>query len=89
MDRLGLEVVDLEGLRTTTSLKIPKELPTVEETLKMLAGALQAPLCWRLTKSRFIGIQTVALLQKKLALGNIETSLIQRKDAFSIIDIED
>jgi len=32
MDRLGLEVVDLKGLRTTTSLKIPKELPTVEET---------------------------------------------------------
>ena len=42
IDRLGLEVVDPKGLRTTTSLKIPKELPTTEETLKMLAGALQA-----------------------------------------------
>jgi hypothetical protein len=28
IDRLGLEVVDLEGLRTTTSLKIQKELPS-------------------------------------------------------------
>jgi hypothetical protein len=43
IERLGLEVVDhKKNSRTTTSLEIPEELPTVEETLKMLAGALKA-----------------------------------------------
>jgi len=60
MDMLGLEVVDLKGLRTTTSLKIPKELPTVEETLKMLAGALQAAIMPALDKVEVHRIQTVA-----------------------------
>jgi hypothetical protein len=41
--RLGL-VVEEEGAkaRTTSSIRLPKELPSVEEALKILAGVLQA-----------------------------------------------
>jgi hypothetical protein len=41
--RLGLEVVVTEPsvLTTTIKIKLPKELPSVEDALKMLAGALE------------------------------------------------
>jgi hypothetical protein len=42
IERLGLEVVDPKAHRTTTSLQIPDDLPSVEEVLKELAGALKA-----------------------------------------------
>ena len=44
IERLGLEVVDEEkkNLSTTTSLQLPAELPSVEETLKLLSAALTA-----------------------------------------------
>ena len=65
IDRLGLEVVDQKkNSRTTTSLKIPKELPTVEETLKMLAGALQAAMLPGLDKGEVQRLQTVATLAR-------------------------
>lgn len=65
IERLGLEVVDHKGSsRTTTSLKIPKELPTVEETLKMLAGALNAAMLPGLDKVEVQRLQTVARLAK-------------------------
>jgi hypothetical protein len=34
--RLGLEVVGAKGYKTTTSLKFPKELPSVEDALNLL-----------------------------------------------------
>lgn len=65
IERLGLEVVDHKGnSRTTTSLKIPKELPTVEETLKMLASALNAAMLPGLDKVEVQRLQTVARLAK-------------------------
>lgn len=64
IERLGLEVVDLRGLRTTTSLAIPKELPTVEETLKILAGALEAATKPDLDKVEVQRLQTVATLAR-------------------------
>ncbi len=65
IDRLGLEVVDhKKNSRTTTSLKIPKELPTVEETLKMLAGASQAAMLPGLNNVEVQRLQTVARLAK-------------------------
>jgi hypothetical protein len=64
MERLGLEVVDHRGLRTTTSLKIPEELPTVEETLKMLASALHAAMLPGLEKVDVQRLQTVATLAR-------------------------
>jgi hypothetical protein len=44
MERLGLEVVDEEkkNISTTTSLELPAELPSVEETLLKLSAALKA-----------------------------------------------
>ena len=43
-ERLGLEVVDEEkkNISTTTSLELPQELPSVEETLIKLSAALKA-----------------------------------------------
>ena len=41
-ERLGLEEEDAKGLRTSSSIRLPKELPSVETALKMLAGALKA-----------------------------------------------
>lgn len=40
--RLGLEVVErsCSVCSTTTEIKLPKELPSVEDMLKLLAGAL-------------------------------------------------
>jgi len=42
--RLGLKVVDTHemGSSTTSEIILPRELPTVEEALKILVGALQA-----------------------------------------------
>jgi len=37
ISHLRLEVVGAKGYRTTTSIKIPKELPGVEEALKLFA----------------------------------------------------
>ncbi len=41
--RLGLRLEEVGGSveTTTSSLKLPKELPSVEEALKMLAGAME------------------------------------------------
>jgi len=39
--RFSLEVVGAKGYRTTTSLKLLKELPSVGEALKILAAALR------------------------------------------------
>jgi hypothetical protein len=64
IERLGLEVVDLGGLRTTTSLVLPNELPTVEETLKILAGALKGATAAGLDKVEVQRLQTVATLAR-------------------------
>ena len=39
--RLGLEVVGSMSLKNTTSIPMPKDLLSVEEALRMLAGALE------------------------------------------------
>jgi hypothetical protein len=39
-NRLGIEVVGSRRLKTTTSISMPKDLLSVEETLQILAGAL-------------------------------------------------
>jgi hypothetical protein len=63
IERLGLEVVDPKAYRTTT-LEIPKELPTVEEALKILAGALKAATHPGLDKVEVQRLQTVATLAR-------------------------
>lgn len=62
--RLGLEVVGARGYRTTTSISLPKELPSVEETLKMLAGALKMACERGLTKVEVQRLQVVATIAR-------------------------
>jgi hypothetical protein len=58
--RLGL-VVEEEGAkgRTTSSIRLPKELPSIEEALKILAGALQAASQAGLDKVEVQKLQTI------------------------------
>ncbi len=63
-ERLGLEVVGGEALRTTTSISVPKELPSVEETLAKLAGALEAACKPGLDKVEVQRLQVVATLAR-------------------------
>ncbi len=63
--RLGLVVVGLEPLGTTTSpVPLPAELPSVEEALRMLAGALRASVEPGLDKVEVQRLQVVATLAK-------------------------
>ena len=62
--RLGLEVVGAKGYRTTTSLKLPKELPSVEEALKILAAALEKAAESGLDKVEVQRLQVIATLAR-------------------------
>ncbi len=62
--RLGLEVVGFAPLGTSTSLRLPAELPSVEEALKMLAGALRASVEPGLDKVEVQRLQVVATLAR-------------------------
>jgi hypothetical protein len=62
--RLGLEVVVAKCYSTTTSLKVPKELPSVEEALLKLAGALEAACKPGLDKVEVQRLQVVAMIAK-------------------------
>ena len=62
--RLGLEVVGTKAYKTTTSLKLPDELPSVEEALKILAGALKAAKESGLDKVEVQRLQVVATLTR-------------------------
>ncbi len=64
--RLGLEVVVTESRRstTTTEVKLPEELPSVEEALRMLAGALERSCQPGLDKVEIQRLQVVATLAR-------------------------
>ena len=62
--RLGLEVVGAKGYRTTTSIVVPKELPSVEEALGKLAGALDAACKPGLDKVEVQRLQVVAMIAR-------------------------
>jgi hypothetical protein len=62
--RLKLEVVVGRGYTTTTSIALPKELPSVEEALLMLAGALKAACKSGLDKVEVQRLQVVATLAR-------------------------
>ena len=66
-ERLGLEVVKQQKPRKkslTSSLELPKELPSVEEALKILAGALKAAAQPGLDKVEVQRLQVVATLAR-------------------------
>jgi hypothetical protein len=62
--RLGLEVVVTRGYSTTTSLAVPKELPSVEEALGILAGALRQSRKAGLDKVEVQRLQAIATLAR-------------------------
>ncbi len=62
--RLKLEVVVGRGYTTTTSIDLPKELPSIEEALGMLAGALKAACQPGLDKVEVKRLQVVATLAR-------------------------
>ena len=66
IERLKLEVVDqtLQRWTTTSKLVLPKELPSVEEALKMLAAALKASCKPGLDKVEVQRLQVVATLAR-------------------------
>jgi len=65
-ERLGLEVVvgSPRVPTTTSSLHLPKELPSVEEALKMLAGALKTACQPGLDKVEVQRLQVIATLAR-------------------------
>ncbi len=83
--RLGLRVVVTRGYRTTTHITLPKELPSVEEALKILAGALKAAAKSGLDKVEVQRPQAVAtlartyknLLADYIDYRGIETKLVE------------
>jgi len=62
--RLGLSVEEDAKGYTTSSLPLPKELPSVEEALKILAGALKAAGQAGLDKVEVQRLQVVATLAR-------------------------
>jgi hypothetical protein len=63
--RLGLNVVvGSPGKATTTKLKIPRELPSVQEALKILAAALKAAAEPGLDNTEIQRLQVVATLAR-------------------------
>jgi hypothetical protein len=66
-DRLGLEVVVGEkfvAATTTSRLKLPKDLPSVEEALRILASTLRAAKKPSLDKVEVQRLQVVATLAR-------------------------
>lgn len=59
--RLGLQI---SGQATQRELPLPKELPSVEETLRKLAGALEAASELGLSKTEVQRLQVVATLAR-------------------------
>ena len=63
-DRLGIEVVGSRRLKTTTSIPMPKDLLSVEETLQILAGALEESCKPGLDKVEIQRLQVISTLAR-------------------------
>jgi hypothetical protein len=93
IERLGLEVVGQKrSKRTTTSgIELPKELPSVEEALKILAGALNAaskPGLDRVEVQRLQVVATLArtykdLLADYIGYRQIEAKLVELESKYA------
>jgi hypothetical protein len=62
--RLGLEATAAKGSTFTGTISIPKDLPSVETALRILAGALKAAVKPGLNKVEVQRLQTVANISK-------------------------
>jgi len=81
--RLGLKVViQRHSAKTTTSIPIPMELPSAEEALKILAGALKAaaePDLEKVEVQRLHVVATLAKTYKELLADYINYRAIEAK----------
>jgi hypothetical protein len=78
--RLGLQL-QTEGY-VNTSIPLPKELPSVEEALKMLAGALKAsikPGLNRLEVQRLEAVANISKMYKELLADYVHYRDVERK----------
>jgi hypothetical protein len=78
--RLGLQL-QTEGY-VNTSIPIPKELPSIEEALKMLAGALKAsvkPGLNRLEVQRLEAVANISKMYKELLADYVHYRDVERK----------
>jgi hypothetical protein len=78
--RLGLRL-ETEGY-VNTSITIPKELPSIEEALKMLAGALKAsikPGLNRLEVQRLEAVANISKTYKELLADYVHYRDVERK----------
>ena len=86
-ERLGLEVVVRKPakLTTTSEIELPAELPSVEEALKILAGALEAAKQPHLTRTEIQRLNAIvnlvrtykALLADYVGYRKIEAKLLE------------
>jgi hypothetical protein len=79
-ERLGLRV-RTEGF-VNTSIHIPRELPSIEEALKMLAGALKAsvkPGLNRLEVQRLEAVANISKMYKELLADYVHYRDVERK----------
>jgi hypothetical protein len=79
-ERLGLNLQS-EGY-VNTSIPIPRELPSIEEALKMLAGALKAsvkPGLSRLDVQRLEAVANISKMYKELLADYVHYRDVERK----------
>lgn len=94
--RLGLKVVTLQKSAgtTTSELIMPEELPSIEEALKQLVGAMNALKTPGLSKTEIMRlralIQTCSLYQHRIAeyidFRGIEKELFEMKERFEALN---
>lgn len=93
IERLGLKVVQPQaiGSTTTSELIMPKELPSVEEALKLLAAAINALQTPNLSKTEITRLHTIVtavktykeLLADYINYRQIEAKLLEMEQKLS------
>lgn len=86
LKRLGIDVL-ASKLELTGPLKIPKELPSLEEVLLKLAGALDKACKGGLGKTELQRLDTIAALYKAYAAG-LEQYVGYRKIEAKLLELE-
>ncbi len=88
LSRLGVVVEKSRAKTTTTSdIKLPKDLPSVEEVLRMLAGALSSSTkagLDRIEVQRLQAVATLATTYKEILTEYIDYRAIEAK----LVDLE-
>jgi hypothetical protein len=89
LERLGLNIA-ASKLEVSGGLELPKELPSLEEVLKIVAAAIQKACQGGLGKTELQRLDTIATLYKAYAAGleqyvgyrKIEAELVRMKEKY-------